>query len=93
MSTIRLIGLGAMGRRLVGRLVDCRNRGSGTNRTKSNAHARIDRVPHWCDTPRDVGAAADPIFSTITDDKPLAAVTRGPQGSSPGSRTGRCTST
>jgi 3-hydroxyisobutyrate dehydrogenase-like beta-hydroxyacid dehydrogenase len=80
MSTIGFIGLGAMGGRIAGRLLDSGNQVYGTNRTKSKAQALFERGLQWRDTPRDVAAAADVIFSMVTDDKALAAVTCGPQG-------------
>jgi 3-hydroxyisobutyrate dehydrogenase-like beta-hydroxyacid dehydrogenase len=80
MSTIGFIGLGAMGSRIAGRLLDSGNQVYGTNRTKSKARVLIDRGLQWRDTPRDVAAAADVIFSMVTDDQALAAVTGGPQG-------------
>jgi 3-hydroxyisobutyrate dehydrogenase-like beta-hydroxyacid dehydrogenase len=80
MSTIGFVGLGAMGSRIAGRLLDSGDEVYGTNRTKSKAQALIDRGLRWRDTPREVAAAADVIFSMVTDDAALAAITSGPDG-------------
>ncbi len=80
MRTIGFIGLGAMGSRIAGRLVDNGHEVYGTNRTKPKAQALIDRGLQWRDTPRGVAAAADVIFSMVTDDQALDAITSGPDG-------------
>jgi 3-hydroxyisobutyrate dehydrogenase-like beta-hydroxyacid dehydrogenase len=80
MSTIGFVGLGAMGNRIAGRLLDSGNQVYATNRTKSKAQALIDRGLRWRDTPREVAAAADVIFSMVTDDEALDAIASGPDG-------------
>jgi 3-hydroxyisobutyrate dehydrogenase-like beta-hydroxyacid dehydrogenase len=69
-----------MGSRLTGRLLDAGNQVYGTNRTKAKAQALIDRGLRWRDTPHEVAAAADVVFSMVTDDAALAAVTSGADG-------------
>jgi 3-hydroxyisobutyrate dehydrogenase-like beta-hydroxyacid dehydrogenase len=73
-------GLGAMGSRIAGRLLDAGNQVYGTNRTKSKAEALEERGLHWRHTPREVAVAADVIFSMVTDDSALDAITSGPDG-------------
>lgn len=73
------MGLGSMGGLLAGRLL-YRNRLFGTDRTRSKASALIDQGLIWRDTPREVAAAADVVFSMVTDDRALDAVTAGPDG-------------
>ncbi len=80
MSTIGFVGLGAMGSRIASRLLDAGNELYGTNRTKSRAQPLIERGLQWCDTPRQVAAAVDVIFSMVTDDAALDAVTSGSDG-------------
>jgi 3-hydroxyisobutyrate dehydrogenase-like beta-hydroxyacid dehydrogenase len=80
MSTLGFVGLGAMGSRIAGRLLDAGNQVYGTNRTKSKAQALVDRGLQWRATPREVAAAADVIFSMVTDDSALDAITSGPDG-------------
>jgi 3-hydroxyisobutyrate dehydrogenase-like beta-hydroxyacid dehydrogenase len=80
MSTIGFIGLGAMGSRIAGRLLDAGHRVYGTNRTRSKAEPLIERGLQWRTTPREVAVAGDVIFSMVTDDAALDAVTSGPEG-------------
>ncbi|HEX3592065.1 MAG TPA: NAD(P)-dependent oxidoreductase [Pseudonocardiaceae bacterium] len=87
MTEIGFIGLGAMGAPLAGRLLEG-NRVSGTNRTKAKAAALIEQGLVWRDTPREVAAGADVVFSMVTDDAALAAITDGPDGVLAGLRPG-----
>jgi 3-hydroxyisobutyrate dehydrogenase-like beta-hydroxyacid dehydrogenase len=80
MTAVAFIGLGAMGSRLAGRLLDSGSEVLGTNRTRSKAQALIDRGMRWRDTPREVAAEADVIFSMVTDDAALDAIATGPDG-------------
>jgi len=78
MSTIGFVGLGAMGSRVAGRLLDDGNTVYGTDLTRSQP--LIDRGLVWRDTPREVAAAADVVFSMVTDDAAVRAITSGPDG-------------
>jgi 3-hydroxyisobutyrate dehydrogenase-like beta-hydroxyacid dehydrogenase len=80
MSTLGFIGLGAMGSRIAGRLLDHANQVYGTNRTEAKAEPLIDRGLQWRASPREVAAAADVIFSMVSDDQALDAITSGPDG-------------
>jgi 3-hydroxyisobutyrate dehydrogenase-like beta-hydroxyacid dehydrogenase len=79
-ATIGFVGLGAMGSRITGRLLDVGHEVYGTNRTMSKAQTLIERGLRWRDTPREVAAAADVVFSMVTDDQALEAITSGPDG-------------
>lgn len=79
MTTIGFAGLGAMGAPIAGRLLQG-NQLYGTNRTRAKASALIGRGLRWRDTPREVAAAAQVVFSMVTDDAALAAITSGPDG-------------
>ena len=79
MSTIGFVGLGSMGAPIAGRLLRD-HEVNGTNRTKGKAARLIERGLIWCDTPREVAAAAPVVFSMVTDDAALAAITSGPDG-------------
>ncbi|HEX4733282.1 MAG TPA: NAD(P)-dependent oxidoreductase, partial [Thermoleophilaceae bacterium] len=79
-QTIGFVGLGAMGSRIARRLLDAEHRVYGTNRTKSKAESLIDRGLEWRGTPREVAAASDVVFSMVTDDAALDAITSGPDG-------------
>ena len=50
------------------------------NRTRAKAQRLIDRGMKWADSPRAVCAAADVIFSMVTNEKALAAIMEGPDG-------------
>ncbi|MDX6319768.1 MAG: hypothetical protein QOD35_3168, partial [Nocardioidaceae bacterium] len=40
----------------------------------------IEQGLRWCETPREVAAAADVVFSMVADDSALEAVSFGPDG-------------
>jgi 3-hydroxyisobutyrate dehydrogenase-like beta-hydroxyacid dehydrogenase len=79
MTAIGFVGLGAMGSRIAGRLLDG-NQLYGTNRTASKASELTARGMAWRGTPREVAEQAEVIFSMVTDDAALEAVTSGPDG-------------
>jgi len=79
MTAIGFVGLGAMGSRIAGRLLDG-NQLYGTNRTRSRASELTRQGMVWRGTPREVAEAAPVIFSMVTDDTALEAITAGPDG-------------
>jgi 3-hydroxyisobutyrate dehydrogenase-like beta-hydroxyacid dehydrogenase len=87
MTTIGFVGLGSMGAPIAGRLLQD-HQVLGTNRTRAKAVPLIEQGLSWRDTPREVAAAADVVFSMVTDDAALAAVTSGPDGILAGLRPG-----
>jgi 3-hydroxyisobutyrate dehydrogenase-like beta-hydroxyacid dehydrogenase len=87
MTTIGFAGLGSMGAPLAGRLLQG-NQVYGTNRTRARAGALIKQGLIWRDTPREVAAGAQVVFSMVTDDAALAAITSGPDGILAGLRPG-----
>jgi 3-hydroxyisobutyrate dehydrogenase-like beta-hydroxyacid dehydrogenase len=80
MSTIGFVGLGAMGGRVTGRLLDAGHDLYGTDLTKAAAQPLIERGLQWRESPREVAAAADVVFSMVTDDAAVHAITSGPDG-------------
>jgi 3-hydroxyisobutyrate dehydrogenase-like beta-hydroxyacid dehydrogenase len=88
MTAIGFVGLGAMGGRVAGRLLDSGNVVYGTNRTRSKADALVDRGLVWRDSPREVAEQAEVVFSMVTDSAALEAITRGPDGILAGLRPG-----
>jgi 3-hydroxyisobutyrate dehydrogenase-like beta-hydroxyacid dehydrogenase len=86
-DVIGFVGLGAMGAPLAARLLDG-HQVLGTNRTPGKAAALIKRGLIWRDTPREVASAADVVFSMVTDDAALDAITSGPDGILAGLRPG-----
>jgi 3-hydroxyisobutyrate dehydrogenase-like beta-hydroxyacid dehydrogenase len=89
MSALGFVGLGAMGSRIAGRLLDAGNDLYGTDRTRTHAEALIERGLRWCESPREVAAAADIVFSMVTDDAAVQAITSGPNGLLAGLRPGQ----
>ena len=79
-STVGFVGLGAMGGRIAGRLLDSGQPLAGWNRTKAKAGPLLDRGLVWRDTPREVGETAEIVFSMVTDDAALEAIAVGPDG-------------
>lgn len=79
MTRIGFVGLGSMGAPLAGRLLPG-NEVQGTNRTRAKASALIEQGMIWRDTPREAAAGAQVVFSMVTDDAALAAITSGPDG-------------
>jgi 3-hydroxyisobutyrate dehydrogenase-like beta-hydroxyacid dehydrogenase len=77
---IGVVGLGAMGGQIAGRLLSQGTVVYGTNRTRAKADALIDRGLRWRDTPKQVTQAADVTISMVTDGDALQAVTAGPEG-------------
>lgn len=79
-AKIGVVGLGAMGGRIATRLHSRGYDVFGANRTRSRADALIEEGLIWCDSPREAAEAADVVFSLVTDDDALEAVTAGPDG-------------
>jgi 3-hydroxyisobutyrate dehydrogenase-like beta-hydroxyacid dehydrogenase len=90
MTKIGFVGLGSMGAPIAGRLLDLQASSQvyGTNRSKEKAAALVARGLRWRDTPREVAEAADFVFSMVTDDAALDAITSGPDGILAGLRPG-----
>jgi 3-hydroxyisobutyrate dehydrogenase-like beta-hydroxyacid dehydrogenase len=80
MSTVGFVGLGTMGGAITGRLLDGGHDVHGSNRTAAKAQPLVDRGLRWHATPREVAAAADVVFSMVTDDAALEAIASGPDG-------------
>ena len=87
MNRIGFVGLGSMGAPLAARLLPD-NEVYGTNRTKAKASSLIEQGLIWRDTPREVAEGAQVVFSMVTDDAALAAITSGPDGILSGLRPG-----
>jgi 3-hydroxyisobutyrate dehydrogenase-like beta-hydroxyacid dehydrogenase len=79
-SVLGFVGLGAMGGRLAARFLANGHEVFGTNRTPERAIPLVEQGLVWRDTPREVAQAAEIVFSMVTDDAALAAVTSGPTG-------------
>lgn len=86
--TISVVGLGAMGGSLAGRLLDRGYPVHGTNRTAGKAAPLVARGLVWEETPRQAAAVADIVITMVTDDKALTAVVEGDDGLLAGIRPG-----
>ena len=80
MAELGFIGLGAMGGRMVKRLLDAGHSVTGYNRTPSKARWLLDAGMRWADSPRAVAQAADVVFSMVTSTDALQAIANGPDG-------------
>jgi 3-hydroxyisobutyrate dehydrogenase-like beta-hydroxyacid dehydrogenase len=89
MTTVGFVGLGAMGSRIAGRLLDAGNPVYGTNRTRSKAEPLIERGLIWRDSAREVADTVDVVFSMVTDDAALEVVASGADGILAGLRAGK----
>jgi 3-hydroxyisobutyrate dehydrogenase-like beta-hydroxyacid dehydrogenase len=67
-AAVGVVGLGAMGGRFAGRMLDAGYEVHGTDRTATPAQPLIARGLHWHDTLREVAAAVDVVISMVTDD-------------------------
>ncbi len=80
MTTLGFVGLGAMGSRVVKRLLDAGNTVIGYNRTRSKAQWLLEAGMQWADTPREVAEKADVIFTMVTNTAALQDVFSGHNG-------------
>ncbi|MDX6359290.1 MAG: hypothetical protein QOH37_2344 [Nocardioidaceae bacterium] len=79
-DSIGVVGLGAMGSRIAGRLLGVGFSVAGTNRTRAKAEPLIAEGLAWCETPRATAARSDVVISMVTNGSALEAVTEGPDG-------------
>jgi 3-hydroxyisobutyrate dehydrogenase-like beta-hydroxyacid dehydrogenase len=89
MTAVGVVGLGTMGSRFAGRLLEAGYDVHGTNREPARAAALVARGVKWHDTPRELAAAVEVVISMVTDDAALTAITRGPDGIIAGLAPGR----
>ncbi len=74
------IGLGDMGQVIVPRLLAAGHQVTGWNRTAAKGEALIAQGMAWADSPRQVAAASDFVFSMVTDAAAVQAVALGGDG-------------
>lgn len=80
MANLGFVGLGAMGGRVVKRLLDAGHTVTGYNRTKAKAQWLLDQGMRWGETPRAVAAVADITFTMVSNTTALYEVTGGDNG-------------
>jgi 3-hydroxyisobutyrate dehydrogenase-like beta-hydroxyacid dehydrogenase len=85
---IGFAGLGAMGAGIAQRLLDAGYDVVGWNRTKEKAQPLIDAGMAWADTPREVAASVDVLFTMLTDTAAIEATAGGDDGVLAGLRVG-----
>jgi 3-hydroxyisobutyrate dehydrogenase len=80
MATLGFVGLGVMGGGVARRLLAAGHEVHGWNRTREKADALVDEGLVRENSPRDVAAAAEVVFSMVTNVPALRAVAEGPDG-------------
>jgi 3-hydroxyisobutyrate dehydrogenase-like beta-hydroxyacid dehydrogenase len=69
-----------MGQLIVPRLMAAGHAVTGWNRSRDKADALIAQGMRWADTPREVAAQSEIVFSIVTDAKAVRACALGPDG-------------
>ena len=82
------IGLGAMGRVIIPRLIAAGHQVTGWNRSPGKAETLTAAGLRWAESPRAVAAQSDIVFSIVTDAKAVSAVALGADGVLAGLRPG-----
>jgi 3-hydroxyisobutyrate dehydrogenase-like beta-hydroxyacid dehydrogenase len=85
---IGFAGLGAMGAGIARRLLDAGYEVVGWNRTKEKAQPLLDAGMGWADTPRELAASAEMLFTMLTDTAAIEATAGGDDGVLAGLREG-----
>ena len=88
MIDLAFVGLGGMGSRLAKRLLNSGYRVTGYNRTVQKARDLIPMGLRVAATPREAAASAEVVFTMVSDNAALFAVTLGPDGVLAGLRRG-----
>jgi 3-hydroxyisobutyrate dehydrogenase-like beta-hydroxyacid dehydrogenase len=73
-------GLGAMGAGIARRLLDAGHEVVVWNRTRERAQPLLDAGMAWADTPRELAASVDVLFTMLTDTAAIEATAGGPDG-------------
>ena len=79
-TKIGFIGLGTMGGNMAERFLAAGYPVYGEERSRDHAEHLVEQGLQWCDTPKEVAAAADVTFTSLPDDDVLEEVARGPDG-------------
>ena len=85
---IGFVGLGAMGAGIVPRLMAAGHTVTGWNRSRDKAEPLIKAGMHFAATPRAAAAAADIVFSIVTDAAAVRSVALGEDGIAAGLKPG-----
>jgi 3-hydroxyisobutyrate dehydrogenase-like beta-hydroxyacid dehydrogenase len=87
-TRIGFAGLGTMGAGIAGRLHDAGYDVVCWNRTKAKAEPLIEAGMGWADTPRELAASVDVLFTMLTNTAAVEATAGGPEGVLAGLREG-----
>jgi 3-hydroxyisobutyrate dehydrogenase-like beta-hydroxyacid dehydrogenase len=82
------VGLGVMGQGIVPRLLAAGHSVTGWNRNKAKAQPLVEKGMTLADTPREVAARSDIVFSCVTDGAAVRGVALGDDGVIAGLRPG-----
>jgi 3-hydroxyisobutyrate dehydrogenase-like beta-hydroxyacid dehydrogenase len=85
---IGFAGLGAMGAGIAQRLLDAGYKVDGWNRTREKAQPLLDAGMGWADTPRELAASVDVLFTMLTNTAAIEATAGGEDGVLAGLREG-----
>ena len=77
---VGFIGLGDMGQVIVPRLIGAGHEVTGWNRTPSKAEPLLRQGMRWADSPAEVAAATEIVFSIVTDSTAVEQVALGERG-------------
>ncbi len=87
-TQIGWIGTGVMGLSMCGHLMTAGFAATVFNRSKDKAKPLLDKGARWVDSPKQVAAASDVVFSIVGFPADVRSVTLGPEGTLAGSRPG-----
>jgi 3-hydroxyisobutyrate dehydrogenase len=87
-TRIGWIGTGVMGRSMCGHLVGAGYSTTVFSRTKSKANELLERGAKWAETPSEVAAASDVVFSIVGFPEDVRQVLIGEEGALAGCRAG-----
>jgi len=87
-AEVGYVGLGVMGNSIVRRLLAAGHQVTVWNRTRAKAEPLLAAGAGWADSPREVAAAGDLVFTMVTNTEAVRAVTEGEEGVLAGLRKG-----
>lgn len=88
MAEVGYVGIGVMGSAIVRRLLAAGHRVNVWNRTREKAEPLLAEGAGWAESPREVAAAGDFVFTMVTNTEAVRAVTEGADGVLAGLRPG-----
>jgi len=88
-ARIGFAGMGAMGAGIARRLLEAGYDVVGWNRTKARAQPLLDAGMRWADTPRELAASVDVVFTMLTNTAALEEVAGGDGGMLEGLSSGK----